>query len=117
VVGVKNRNRVSFGELRQRVSLQAKAFTKTEGIPQENWTTVAAVWAAIADLSGKEYFQAASVQSEVTTRIRIRFRGGINPAMRILNGTRVFAILSVIDKDERLREMELMCREVIPGGV
>ncbi|MDD3897684.1 MAG: phage head closure protein [Syntrophomonadaceae bacterium] len=113
---MKNRNRVSFGELRQRVSLQTKTITKAEGIPQENWTAVATVWAAIADLSGKEYFQAASIQSEVTTRIRIRFRGGINPAMRILNGTRVFAILSVIDKDERHREMELMCREVIPGG-
>ncbi len=113
---MKNRNRVSIGELRQRVSLQSKTISKAEGIPQENWTTVATVWAAIADLSGKEYFQAASVQFEVTTRIRIRFRGGITPAMRILYGTRVFAILSVIDKDERHREMELMCKEVIPGG-
>jgi head-tail adaptor len=36
--------------------------------------------------------------------------------MRIIYGTRVFAILSVIDKDERHHEIELMCREVIPGG-
>jgi SPP1 family predicted phage head-tail adaptor len=113
---VKNRNRVSFGELQQRVSLHSKTITKAEGIPQENWTTVATVWAAIADLSGKEYIQAASIQSEVTTRIKIRFRTGITPAMRVLYGTRVFAILSVIDKDERHREIELMCREVIPGG-
>lgn len=113
---MKNRNRVSFGELRQRVSLQTKTITKAEGIPQENWITVDTVWAAIADLTGKEYFQAASVQSEVTSRIRIRYRPGMNPGMRVLYGSRVFAILSVIDKDERHREMELMCKEVIPGG-
>jgi len=113
---VKNRNRVSLGELRHRVSLQTKTITKAEGIPQENWTTVATVWAAIADLSGKEYFQAASVQSEVTSRIRIRYRPGITPAMRVFYGSRLFTILSVIDKDERHREIELMCKEVIPGG-
>lgn len=113
---MKNRNRVSLGELRHRVSLQTKTITKAEGIPQENWTTVATVWAAIADLSGKEYFQAASVQSEVTSRIRIRYRPGITPAMRVFYGSRLFTILSVIDKDERHREIELMCKEVIPGG-
>jgi len=113
---VKNRNRVSFGELRQRVSLQTKTITKAEGIPQENWITVVTVWAAITDLSGKEYFQAASVQSEVTSRIRIRYRPGMSPRMRVLYGSRVFAILSIIDKEERHREIELMCREVIPGG-
>lgn len=111
-----NQNRSRLGEMRHRISLQDKTITKQEGIAKESWTTGAAVWASIADISGKEFFQAAAVQSEVTTRIRIRFRAGITPAMRVLYGSRVFAILSVIDKDERHREIELMCKEVIPGG-
>ncbi|MDD3888920.1 MAG: phage head closure protein [Syntrophomonadaceae bacterium] len=109
-------NQGRIGEMRHRISLQAKTVTKQEGIPQDSWVTFATVWAAIADISGKEFFQAAAVQSEVTTRIRIRFRTGITPATRVLYGSRVFAILSVIDKDERHREIELMCKEVIPGG-
>jgi len=105
-----------MGEMRQRIALQTKTITKSEGIPLESWTTVATVWAAIADISGKEYLQAATVQSEVTTRIKIRYRTGTTPSMRVLYGSRVFHILSVIDKDERHRVIELMCKEVIPGG-
>ena len=105
-----------MGEMRQRIALQAKTITKSEGIPQESWTTVATIWATVADISGREYFQAQAVQSEVTTRIKIRYRTGITPTMRVLYDSRVFAILSVIDKDERHRVIELMCKEVIPGG-
>jgi len=102
-----------MGEMRQRVALQTRTVTRVEGIPEESWTTVATVWAAVADLSGKEYFQAASMQSEVTTRIKIRYRKGITPSMRVLYGDRVFNILSVIDKDERHRVIELLCKEVV----
>ena len=105
-----------MGQMRQRIALQAKTITKSEGIPLESWTTVAIVWAAVSDISGKEYFQAGAMQSEVTTRIKIRYRTGITPSMRVLYGSRVFQILSVIDKDERHRVIELMCKEVIPGG-
>ncbi len=61
-------------------------------------------------------FQAGALQSEVTTRIKIRYRTGLTTSMRVLYGCRVFQILSVIDKDERHRVIELMCKEVIPGG-
>ncbi len=105
-----------MGEMRQRIALQAKTVTKSEGILQESWTTVAKLWAAVADISGREYFQAQAVQSEVTTRIKIRYRTGITPSMRVLYDSRVFAILSVIDKDERHRVIELMCKEVTEGG-
>ncbi len=105
-----------MGEMRQRIALQVKTITKSEGIPLESWTTVATVWAAVADISGKEYFQAQAVQSEVTTRIKIRYKTGITPSMRVLYGSRVFHILSVIDKGEWHRLIELMCKEVIPGG-
>jgi len=114
VVIVKKRD--LMGEMRQRIALQVKTITKSEGIPLESWTTVATVWAAVADISGKEYFQAQAVQSEVTTRIKIRYKTGITPSMRVLYGSRVFHILSVIDKGEWHRLIELMCKEVIPGG-
>jgi len=114
VVIVKKRD--LMGEMRQRIALQVKTITKSEGIPLESWTTVATVWAAVADISGKEYFQAQAVQSEVTTRIKIRYKTGITPSMRLLYGSRVFHILSVIDKGEWHRLIELMCKEVIPGG-
>lgn len=105
-----------LGEMRHRISLQSKTISKAEGIPQESWATVATVWAAINNISGKEYFKAASIQSEMTTLIIIRYRPGITSAMRVLYNSRVFIILSAIDKDERHREIELLCKEVIPGS-
>jgi SPP1 family predicted phage head-tail adaptor len=102
-----------MGQMRQRIALQAKTITKSEGIPLENWTTVATVWAAVSDISGKEYFQAGALQSEVTTRIKIRYRTGITTSMRVLYGSRVFQILSVIDKDERHYVIELMCNYIL----
>ncbi|WP_374711533.1 phage head closure protein [Symbiobacterium terraclitae] len=99
---------------RQRVTLQQHVVGQDEyGQPIDTWQDVATVWAAVEPLRGREYFAAHQVQAEVTTRIRIRYRRGIRPEMRVLYDGRVFNILSVIDPEERHRELQLMCREVV----
>lgn len=105
------------GDLRHRITLQQKQLTKDqEGIATENWVDVATVWAAVEPLKGREYFQAAAVNAENTVRFRIRYRQGITSAMRVVYNGRVFNINSVIDVDERHREIQLMCQEVVAGG-
>lgn len=99
---------------RHRVTLQQRAADQDEaGQPVDTWKDVATVWGAVEPLRGREYFAAAQVQAEVTTRIRIRYCRGIRPDMRVLYDGRLFNILSVIDPEERHRELQLMCREVI----
>lgn len=105
------------GKLRHRVTIQQKTTTQDpEGMTTETWTNVATVWAAVEPLKGREYFQAQAVNAEVTTRVRIRYRAGIIPTMRVLFGARKFDILAVIDQEERHQELQLMCREVVAGG-
>ncbi len=105
------------GQLRHKIKIQQKTTTKdSEGIPFETWTDFAAVWAAIEPLQGREFFSAQAVNAQVTTRIRIRYQAGISPTMRVSYGTRVFDIQAVIDVEERHRELQLMCQEVIAGG-
>lgn len=102
------------GQLRDRVTLQEVTETRDSfGAVVEAWSDVATVWAEVADLSGREYFDAQQTNAELKTRIRIRYRSGVVPKMRAVFGSRVFDIESVIDPDSRRRELHLMCKEVV----
>lgn len=61
-------------------------------------------------MTGREYIAAAAVQSEVTTRIRLRYRPGITSADRVSHDGKVYGITSVIDHRSDRRELILMCR-------
>lgn len=102
------------GDLRNRIKIQQKSVTRdTFGGETVTWTDVVTVWAAIEPISGREYYAAQQVQAEASTRIRIRYYAGITTSMRVLWGTRYFDILSVIDIQERGREIHLMCKEEV----
>lgn len=101
------------GELRDRVTIQQKTTSSdSEGMVTETWHDIATVWATILPIRGREYFQAAAVQSETTTRIKMRYRVGVASGMQAVFGTQVFDIQSVIP-DARRIQLELMCKEVI----
>lgn len=83
--------------------------------PIDEWQDVSTFWAKIEDLTGREYFAAQQVPtSQVSTRVRIRWRPDIKPEMRVVHGDRVLDIKAVLDRDGRRRELQLMCQEVIP---
>lgn len=103
------------GELRHRITIQEFVEQVDEyGTPiGSGWQDVATVWAAVEPIQGREYILLQNTQSELTTRVRIRYRPGIKPAMRVVYGTRIFDIQAVIDFEERHVELQLMCKEVI----
>lgn len=102
------------GDLRHRITLQQKVETRDEfGGVTETWQDVATIHAAIEPLKGREFFAAQQVQADTTGRIRIRYREGVVPAMRAKFGARVYDLQSVINVDERNRELHLLVREVI----
>jgi head-tail adaptor len=50
------------------------------------------------------------VQSEVTTRVRIRYRPGVTPAMRLVHGADFHIITAVIHVNSARNELQLMCK-------
>ncbi|MBK5205843.1 MAG: phage head closure protein [Polaromonas sp.] len=76
------------------------------------WPTIAASTrsTAVEPLTGREYIAAAAAQSEVMTRIRLRYRPGLTPADRVSHDGKVYGITSVIDHRSDHRELVLMCR-------
>lgn len=82
--------------------------------PANDVAVYANVWASIAGINGREYWQAEQVQSKVTTRIELDFLAGIDRSMRVLYGARTFQIVAVIDVGEMHRTLQLLCEEVNP---
>lgn len=79
--------------------------------PLDEYNPVCTVWAAIEPLQGREYFAAMQVNAEVTTRIRIRYRDGIDRTMIIRHGDHEFEILYVLHPEFGKKELQLICKE------
>lgn len=105
------------GKLRHRITIQQRSSTQDSyGQPLVAWTDVATVWCAIDPLSGRELLAAEAVQSEITHKVVMRYRSGINAKMRVLYGSRIFDIQNVLDENERHRTLTLLCLEGLTDG-
>lgn len=103
------------GTLRHRCTLQRKQQTQNPqtGAMVTTWVTEATVWAAVEPLSAREFIAAQAVQSDVSVRIRVRYRPGITSAMRLLHDGKVYNITGVLaDKDSGREYLTLPCSEL-----
>lgn len=111
---------VKPGPMNKRIIIQQKvAGTPARdayGAENNTWEAFATVWASIEPLQGREFFAQQQVQSEITVRIRLRYLSGVTSVMRILHGSRILDIKSVIDPKERHAEMQLMCSWGVTNG-
>lgn len=99
------------GNLRHRIEIQRQIHGENEyGDPIHEWKTFAKVWAEVLDLKGREFWQAAQVQSEITSRLRIRYLAGVEASMRVLHEGRTLEIDHILDPDGRKRELHLFCK-------
>jgi SPP1 family predicted phage head-tail adaptor len=100
------------GKLRHRIIIQSlQKVDDGGGGYTEDWVNIGNVWASVQPLQGRELFQAQQVQAELSHKVRIRYREGIVPSMRVVFNNRIMEIQSVINIDEANREIELLCIE------
>ena len=97
------------GKLNHRITFQIQNLDSEE----EEWNDIVTTWASINPISGREYYQAETINSDLTHKIRLRYRRGITPDMRILYKDRIFNIVSVINEYEKNAILQLMCRELM----
>ena len=81
------------------------------GAPNTSWEELDTVWCAIEPLSGREFWAQQQVQSEITARIRIRYRSDISAGMKGEYNGKTYIIKNIIDYQESHRELWLMCSE------
>lgn len=110
------------GKLRHRITIQHKAAGSPQktasGALDTSWTDFVGenVYASIEPVSGREAFLAQQHLSEVTHKVRIRYRSGITAKMRVQYGSRTFDIRAVMNFEERNRELLLLCTEGVNAG-
>lgn len=97
---------------KHRVTIQSEAAVMDgQGGRSTAWSDVATVWASVEPVTGKEFYAWGRVLGESTYLVRMRYRPGIRPKMRLRYGARSFDINSVIDEHEEHRFLVLGCTE------
>jgi SPP1 family predicted phage head-tail adaptor len=107
------------GKLRHRLTLQMKTVTqdKTTGRLTETWQDVCKIWGNIAPLSAREFLASQSIQSEITTRITIRYKKNIDSTMRLLHGGKIYNIEGALaDAKSGIEYLTLPCSEGVNNG-
>lgn len=111
------------GNLRSLVSVQSRSATlDSYGQQSTTWTEVKKVYAHIAGLSGRELVAAQAANAEVSHEIVVRWDGAlwadpkVAAAYRLVLGSRVFDIHSVVNVDERNRMVTLQAAEGLNQG-
>ncbi|MBW5800065.1 phage head closure protein [Halomonas elongata] len=107
------------GKLRHRITLQRYEDQK-QGPSGEligRWIDVATVWASIEALSAREFIAAQSTQSEITVRITIRYRPGLDATMRAVHDGAIYNIHGVLpDPRSRRHYLTLPVSEGVTDG-
>lgn len=108
------------GKLRHRIDIEQRADAQDpvtgEMVPA--WSVFAsAVPAAIEPVSVREFVAGQAVQSEVTTRIVVRYRPGLDPSMRIRHGSRIYNPQGFLaDVDSGRDYLTIPCSEGVNEG-
>lgn len=111
------------GDLRHRIDIEAiQDELDSDGNLVPFWESILdseepdLIPAAIYPLSGREFVAAQAVQAGVTTRITIRWRPNIGPAMRVVHGADVYNIKAVLPDPTLRRHLALMCEHGVNKG-
>lgn len=100
------------GQLDQLVTVERQqgGFDELGQPLPDTWAPLFTCWAEVAPLTGREYLAAQAAVSEVTAKIRMRYRPGITSQDRVIHEGTTYGIESVIDVRSGHRELVLMCK-------
>lgn len=79
------------------------------GQPEEDWQDLATVWGSCNDLSGKEFLAAQAINSQVSSKVVIRYRLDVDASARLVIDAQAYAIESVLIGG-RNQYLTLMCK-------
>jgi len=105
---------MKIGKLRKKIDIMKPLETADSyGDQVKNWTYVAVNrWAEVNPKSGRESFLRQQTIDEKAVTFGIRYLEGITPKMKVVYGNVDFNIQSIVNVDERNRELQLECTRV-----
>lgn len=115
---------MNSSQLNRRVSIQQKTITvdSTYGTQTVSWATLETVWAEVQDVlpSKAESVRLGMQVARDQTRIRMRYRSDITPAMRVIVHGDSDVVMQIVggpaEVGGRQRGIELMCERYSTAG-
>ena len=105
---------MDIGRLKHRVIFQKLINSKNEyGELEDRWNDVITVWAEVRPTTGRSFFNAKQINSEISHSVYIRYRNGLSPSMRIKFKERIFEILYIMNVNEDNTLMQIYCKELV----
>jgi SPP1 family predicted phage head-tail adaptor len=94
------------GTMRKRLTFQKKTETRNSfNEAVVSYVDHVTVWGSVTPNAGRKVYEALQANSEISGEIRIRYRSDIEPTMRIKLGSRYLEIISIVNVQERNREL------------
>jgi SPP1 family predicted phage head-tail adaptor len=98
------------GLLNSRVVVQQQSTTQDAlGQPVLSWSTFATLWADVRHTSGIEAVKDSAIASVVRASIRVRYRGDLTTAMRVVHGSTTYNIVAVLPDVGGKEYVDLAC--------
>ena len=113
---------LSAGRLRHKITIQEPRQQQdpNSGAIRTVWIDFASdVAAEIAPLSVREFIASSQMQSQITARVTIRYRGGLTPQMRIVHPStgKIYNPAGwLADQDSGLEYVTAPCSEGVNDG-
>lgn len=108
--------RVNVGSLKHRVELLRQVASKKpdkDGIRKVRYVSICKTMAAIRDVSGRQFFEAAAHQMEDVVTFTIRYREGLEAAgLRIVWGQAAYDAIYINHLGYRRDYMQIKARQV-----
>ena len=103
---------MNSGRLRHRISIMSESNVTTDwGEQNLTWAEFAPFWADIRNVREDEVIQSDKVTAKATHVVKVRYKSGILPEMRVDWGTRTFQILGIRADRTDAKFQLLMCEE------
>lgn len=105
---------MKFSKLRKKLDIQKVVEIQDSlGEPVVTWKNFANNrWAEVVNDGGNENFRGKHTIAEVDKTFKIRYLKGIVPKMRVVYGGEDYDIESIINVEERNRELLIGCNRV-----
>lgn len=105
---------MDIGRLKHRITFQKLVNSKNEyGELENSWNDVITVWAEVRPTTGRSFFNAKQINSEISHSVYIRYRNGLSPNMRIKFKGRIFEVLYIMNVNEDNTLMQIYCKELV----
>lgn len=106
--------RLNARAMDRQVTIQAVTTTPDGGGGYtESVVSVATVWSKVEGLEGREQIEAMQTGMERPYRFTMRYRDDLTGANTILYDDRTFDVKSIVDTEERHRELVILADEVV----